>query len=180
MNLRDFEDSYRLIQKYTDNVIDTMILTKQKAIDNGWSEDKEILFWKQQWNNELSDKVVNRLNTYFSFVGKFHDFCVKEDEFIYVDELSEFKHTIEVIVCLLMNINSENLIFSSINTFIDKWMKIRKQYKFIEKHLDELLPNAPTTEPKKSYLHDIMSHLLIDINEGTGFDIEAEMTKKGY
>jgi hypothetical protein len=178
MNLRDYEESYGSIITYIDNVIDTMILTKEKIVENGLSEEEEILFWKQQWNNDISDAVVNKLNDYLEFVRKFHDFCIKEEENIYIDELSEIKHTIEVMVCLIMNINSNNLILSSIKTFTDKWYKNRKQYKFIQKHLDELLPNAPTTKPIKSYLHDLMAQLFIDNNET--FDIEAEMIKKGY
>lgn len=183
--LSNYETSYDNIIKYVDNIIETLILTQQKidTLDECHNnEENEKLFYKKQWNTELCAILIKRLNTYIIFTSNFYNYCVSENKHIYMNDISEVKHTIETLLCLIMNIHSNEFYLSSIKTFIIERQKIHKQYQFIIEHINEILPDAPTKKPQTKRDFEILMDMDLNNNKKNKitFNIDDEMKKKGY
>ena len=83
-------------------------------------------------------------------------------ENLYLKDITELQHTIETLVCLIMNIHSTQFYISSIETFVKERRKIRLEQQFIANHINEILPDASKKLPKRRSISEILMYLDVD------------------
>lgn len=153
-SLNEDELKYSKITDYITELVDLFILMYDKW--HTYDDAKLIATFRKQWDKQLCQTVITRLNESIYFLSEFNRKCFLKNDKIVLEAIELDKIMIRKIISLLSLIHMETFQINHLKEFIHEQSKKKKEHAHLVENIEYLLPNPPDTVP---IVTDVIQHL---------------------